>query len=68
PGVEVAYPVHTNAVFCRIPAYAVTQLLAWTPFYEWDPATSLVRFVASWDTTTDDVDRLAAGVAAAVAT
>ncbi|MCU1487714.1 MAG: ltaE 1 [Actinomycetia bacterium] len=62
PGVALAYPVETNAVFCRLPAGAVAPLLAWTPCYEWDPATNLVRFVASWDTTDEDVDRLVAGV------
>jgi threonine aldolase len=64
-GVELGYPVDTNAVFVTLPPAVVGALGQWSEFYVWDPARSLVRFVASWDTTADDVERLVAGVRAA---
>lgn len=67
PGVGPGYPRDTNAVFVTLPHATLEPLLRWTPFHVWDPARDLVRFVASWDTTADDVDRLAAGIAAACA-
>jgi threonine aldolase len=67
PGIELKYPVDSNAVFVTLPPAAAAALAGWTPFYVWDPATHLVRFVASWDTTDTDVDRLAAGVCSAAA-
>jgi threonine aldolase len=62
PGVGFGYPVEANALFVTLPPAAASALAAWTPFYVWDPATYLVRFVTSWDTTDEDVDRLAAGI------
>jgi threonine aldolase len=62
PGVTLRYPVDANAVFVAVPPAAAAALAGWTPFYVWDPAAHLIRFVTSWDTTDDDVDRLAAGV------
>ena len=57
PGVRIAYPVHTNAVFARIPAAAV-QLMhqhGWR-FYTGMVTSDESRLMCSWDTTTDDVD------------
>ena len=34
-------------------------------FYVWDEATGEVRWMCSWDTTEDDVDRFAAAIARA---
>jgi threonine aldolase len=65
PGVEVRYPVDANALFVTVPPAAAAALAGWTPFFVWDPACYLIRFVASWDTTDQDVDRLAAGIRAA---
>jgi threonine aldolase len=67
PGVALGYPRETNVVLVTLPPDAVEALAAWTPFYVWDPARDLVRFVTAWDTTADDVDRLASGVEAACA-
>ena len=66
-GVVVPRPPQANAVFAHLPAAAVTPLQEWSFFWPWDPATSLVRWMTGFTTTTDDVDRFAAGVAAAVA-
>ncbi len=57
PGVQVAYPVQTNAVFARLPEAAVAGLHArgwrfYTNVGGWEEA----RFMCSWDTTPEDVD------------
>jgi threonine aldolase len=67
PGVTLRHPVDANLVFVHPPPAAARALIRWTPFYYREPATHLVRFVASWDTTDEDVDRLVAGVRAATA-
>ena len=67
PGVALHYPVDANGVFVAVPPAAAEALDGWTPFHYWDPAVHLVRFVAAWDTTDADVDRLAAGIRAATA-
>lgn len=66
PGVEVAYPLQANAVFAILPKRAIAALQARTFFYVWsdlDEARSVVRWMCSWDTTEEDVDAFAAGVA-----
>jgi threonine aldolase len=54
-------------VFPRLPAGAIAPLQAWCPFYDWDVATHQVRWMTSWDTTPEDVERFAAGVGAVMA-
>jgi threonine aldolase len=56
PGVSIAYPVEANAVFASLPAEAAQALQVRYPFYLWDEATGVVRWMASFDTTEDDVD------------
>ena len=69
-GVEVAYPVEANAVFARLDHGAIDRLLAASeaehPFYVWDDAEGVVRWMCSWDTTVEDVDKFAEEVSAAV--
>jgi threonine aldolase len=69
-GVEVVHPVDANAVFARLPRPAIDRLLSdWPyeqPFYLWDEARDEVRWMCSWDTTEDDVDRFAVAIAEAV--
>jgi threonine aldolase len=60
--VEIVQPVETNAVFARVPAAAVGALQEVSPFYVWDEAGSVVRWMTAWDTTEDDVDAFAAAV------
>ena len=68
-GVELAYPVEANAVFARLPAAAIADLLdngaGDPPFYEWSPG--VVRWMCSWATSAEAVDEFAGSVAAAVA-
>ncbi len=65
-GVVVTRPPAVNAVFAVIPSAARERLQQDFDFYEWDNAIGEVRWMCSWDTTEDDVDRFAAAVAAAV--
>ncbi|MDX6586243.1 MAG: threonine aldolase [Solirubrobacterales bacterium] len=69
-GVEVVHPVEANAVFARLDRGAIDSLLetlpAVQPFYIWPGAEDVVRWMCSWDTTAEDVDRFAAAIAEAV--
>jgi threonine aldolase len=66
-GVHVTRPAQANAVFAIIDRAAREQLLTEFDFYPWDESTGEVRWMCSWDSTEDDVDRFAAAIAAAVA-
>jgi threonine aldolase len=69
-GAELAHPVEANGVFAILPQAAIERLRASLPselpFYVWDEATGTVRLMCSWDTTEEDVDGLAAALAAAL--
>jgi threonine aldolase len=56
PGVTVAYPVEANGVFAFLPPTVTKALQEEYPFYESDVADGLVRWMASFDTTEEDVD------------
>ncbi len=66
PGVEITRPPEVNSVFALVPPGALAALQAWSLFYVWDEATTEVRWMTSFDTTPDDVERFAAGVASLV--
>ncbi len=59
---ELVYPVQANGVFVRLPRPAIDALLAELsgehPFYVWDEADDVVRWMCSWDTTPEDVTAL----------
>ena len=61
-GAELVHPVEANGVFARLPRPAIDRLLAGLegehPFYVWDEAAGVVRWMCSWDTTEEDVDGL----------
>jgi threonine aldolase len=59
PGVAVSRPVQVNAVFAILPAATRIALQREFDFYAWDESTGEVRWMCSWDTTQDDVDRFA---------
>lgn len=65
-GVEIAHPPEANAVFARIPQWAIPPLQEWSYFWEWDSSQSLVRWMTSFATTIADVDAFVAGVAAVI--
>jgi threonine aldolase len=60
PGIEVAYPVQTNAVFVRLPDPVIQGMheRGWK-FYT-DVFPGCARLMTSWDTTAEDVDAFAA--------
>jgi threonine aldolase len=68
PGVRVAYPVQANAVFVALPAAVTERLLQAYRFYTWDEQAGVVRWMCSWQTTAEDVDRFAAALREAAAT
>jgi threonine aldolase len=51
-----------NSLFPSLPPAAIEPLRDWCFFWDWDVAAHQVRWMTSWDTTIDDVERFAAGV------
>jgi threonine aldolase len=66
PGVTITQPVEANAVFAILPRDVIPRLQEECFFYVWDEARSEVRWMASWDTTEEDVERFAATIARAI--
>jgi threonine aldolase len=62
-GVAVVQPVQSNAVFATLPDGVTQPLQAEYPFYVWDEATGVVRWMASFDLTEADVDAFVGRVA-----
>ncbi len=65
-GLEFTRPVQTNAVFATLPPATVRALQEQFDFYVWDERRSEVRWMCSWDTTEEDVDRFGAAVQSAL--
>ncbi|MEU7176772.1 MULTISPECIES: threonine aldolase family protein [Streptomyces] len=55
-GVEILHPVQSNAVFARLPHDVSERLQKRYRFYFWDERAGDVRWMCSFDTTTEDVD------------
>ena len=66
PGLEFTHPQESNAVFARLPATALAQLRQDWRMAVWDAETHEVRWMASWDTTPEDVDDFAAAIRSAL--
>ncbi len=62
PGISLVHPVEANAVFAMVPAEVTAGLQSRHPFYVWDEAASVVRWMTSFDTTDEDVDGFIAAV------
>lgn len=62
-GVRITQAVQANEVFAVLPHDAIAPLQAEFDFYTWDERADEVRWVASWDTTEEDVERLVAALA-----
>ena len=56
PGVTVTQSVDANAVFAVVPREAIAPLQEEFFFYVWDPERPEVRWMASFDTTAEEVD------------
>lgn len=60
--IEIVYPVETNAVFAKIPSTWIEQLQSKYFFYIWDNEESIVRWMCSFDTTEEDIDRFVGSI------
>jgi len=67
PGIKIAYPVESNAVFAHIPHEAVRAMhdRGWR-FYTGVVTPEESRLMCSWDTTEQDVDSFAKDLAAVI--
>lgn len=66
-GVRLLAEPAVNALFVELPAAAIVPLQEWSFIWEWDLEASLVRWMTSFSTTEEDVERFAAGVEVIVA-
>ncbi|MCK9305014.1 MAG: aminotransferase class I/II-fold pyridoxal phosphate-dependent enzyme [Bacteroidales bacterium] len=57
PEVEISRPVETNVVFARISKELCAALQKLHYFYIWDESTMEVRWMCSFNTTREDIDR-----------
>lgn len=64
-GVEFTQPTEVNGLFAILPPGVADQVRQHFFFYDWDAARREVRWMCSFDTTEDDVDRFAQLVRAA---
>jgi threonine aldolase len=64
PGVDVVYPVESDAVFARLARQHVAELQREWTFHVWDETTSVVRWMTAFDTQERDVDDFIAAIAA----
>lgn len=55
PGIKLTQPVEANGVFAEIPERFVPELQKRYFFYVWNEETSECRFMASFDTTAEDI-------------
>jgi threonine aldolase len=63
-GVEVVYPVQSNAVFARLESGHIAALKKDWTFHVWDEQASVVRWMTAYDTRESDVDEFLAAIAA----
>lgn len=64
PGVSLTHAPAVNAVFATVPPDRRQAMQDWSFFWDWDVATSQVRWMTHWATTTEDVDAFVAGLQA----
>ncbi|HEY6791230.1 MAG TPA: beta-eliminating lyase-related protein [Trebonia sp.] len=64
PGVEVVYPVQSDAVFARLDGGHIAALSKDWTFHVWDEQASVVRWMTAYDTQEPDVDEFLAAIAA----
>ena len=65
PGVRLEASPQVNSLFPILDPDLSKQLQEWSFFWPWDPNRNQFRWMTAWDTTTDDVARFVAGMAAA---
>ena len=65
PGVDVRYPVQSDAVFAGVDPRFLKDLQREWFFYVWDEQASVVRWMTAFDTTEADVDQGVASIRSA---
>jgi len=60
PGIRITQKVEANAVFAILPPGIIAPLQKEYFFYVWDESTSEVRWMCSYDTTEEDIDKFSA--------
>src|SRR5215471_12763912 len=65
PGVRLHYPVESNGVFAALDRALVEPLQREWNFHVWDEREHVVRWMAAFDTTEDDVDAFISAIRAA---
>jgi len=60
PQVEIAYKVQANSVFAKLPKEWLKPLREVSFFYVWDEKEWVVRWMMSFDTNKDDIDKFVA--------
>ena len=63
-GVGFSQSTDANTILAKLPAGVADRLREKYAFYDWDPAAGEVRWVCSFDTTTEDVDGFIAAIEA----
>jgi threonine aldolase len=56
PQVKITQEVQANGVFAMVPKKIIPKLQEQYFFYEWNEFTGEVRWMTSWDTTTEDIE------------
>jgi threonine aldolase len=56
PGITLAHPVQSNAVFATVPAHVAATLRTRYLFHHWDEAAGIVRWMTAFNTTPEQVD------------
>jgi threonine aldolase len=62
PGVELAYPVESDAVFARLAPRQISELQRRWFFHVWNETASIVRWMTAFDTPESDVDAFLADI------
>lgn len=62
PGLELRQPVESNAVFAALDPSRIEKLQQDWHFHVWDEAEHVVRWMAAYDTTEQDVDEFLASI------
>lgn len=57
PGIEITQKVEANGVFAIVPEKIIEPLKEAYFYYMWDPHRNEVRWMTSFDTTEDDIDK-----------
>ncbi len=66
PGVRIVWKVEANGVFAQIPHPAIDKIRQKYFFYTWIEEEAIVRWMCSFDTTEEDIQKFVAVVAEAV--